>query len=170
MSLLWLAIGIGAVVVLLYVLVTVFFGWGKWKSSRQNIDMELDVGVRPRLDAFLREFAGRMKWNDDSTERLCSAAEEAFMSLVRQDEGVADAANRQLRVAIRRDGDAAEMEFIAAPQGTNLEEQMGLIRDRDTPVEGRDLSLRLLRHYASSVSHRQYHAIDLLTVRVKGSR
>lgn len=170
MSLLWLAIGIGAVVVLLYVIVTVFFGWGRWKSSRQNIDMELDVGVRPRLDAFLRDFAGKMKWNDDSTERLCSAAEEAFMSLVRQDDGVADPANRQLRVAIRRDGDAAEMEFIAAPQGTNLEEQMGMIRDRDTPVSGRDLSLRLLRHYASSVSHRQYHAIDLLTVRVKGSR
>lgn len=169
-NLLWLAIGIGAVVVLLYVIVTVFFGWGRWKSSRQNIDMELDVGVRPRLDAFLREFAGKMKWSDDSTERLCSAAEEAFMSLVRQDEGVADAANRQLRVAIRRDGDAAEMEFIAAPQGTNLEDQMGMIRDRDTPVSGRDLSLRLLRHYASSVSHRQYHAIDLLTVRVKGSR
>ena len=59
---------------------------------------------------------------------------------------------------------------MAAPQGTNLEEQMGLIRDRDTPTTGRDLSLRLLRHYASSVSHRQYHAIDLLTVRVKGSR
>ena len=169
-SLLWLAVGIGVVVVLLYVLVTVFFGWGKWKSSRQNIDMELEAGVRPRLDAFLREFAAKMKWNDDSTERLCSAAEEAFMSLVRQDEGVADSGHRQLRVAIRRDGDAAEMEFMAAPQGTNLEEQMGLIRDRDTPVSGRDLSLRLLRHYASSVSHRQYHAIDLLTVRVKGSR
>ena len=168
--LLWLAVGIGAVVVLLYVLVTVFFGWGKWKSSRQNIDMELEAGVRPRLDAFLREFAGKMKWNDESTERLCSAAEEAFMSLVRQDEAVTESGNRQLRVAIRRDGDAAEMEFMAAPQGTNLEEQMGLIRDRDTPMSGRDLSLRLLRHYASSVSHRQYHAIDLLTVRVKGSR
>ena len=169
-NLLWLALGIGAVVVLLYVLVTVFFGWGKWRSSRQNIDMELEVGVRPRLDAFLREFAGKMKWNDESTERLCSAAEEAFMSLVRQDESVTESGSRQLRVAIRRDGDAAEMEFMAAPQGTNLEEQMGLIRDRDTPVSGRDLSLRLLRHYASSVSHRQYHAIDLLTVRVKGSR
>lgn len=166
----WLALGIGAVVVLLYVLVTIFFGWGKWKSSRQNIDMELEAGVRPKLDAFLREFAAKMKWNDESTERLSSAAEEAFMSLIQQDEGVADAGHRQLRVAVRRDGDAAEMEFMAAPQGTNLEEQMGLIRDRDTPVSGRDLSLRLLRHYASSVSHRQYHAIDLLTVRVKGSR
>lgn len=170
LGLVWLAIGIGVLVVLLYVLVTLFFGLGKWRSSRQNIDMELEAGVRPRLDAFLREFAGRLRWSAQSTDRLCSAAEEAFMSLVRQDEGLADAGSRQLRVAVRRDGDAAEMEFIAAPQGTNLEEQMGLARDRDTPVTGRELSLRLLRHYASSVSHRQYHAIDLLTVRVKGSR
>ena len=169
-NLIWIAVGIGVIVVLLYTLVSLFFGWGKWRSSRQNIDMELEVGVRPRLDAFVREFAQRMKWDADSADRLCSAAEEAFMSLVRQDEGLADAAARQLRVAVHRDGDAAEMEFMAAPQGTNLEEQMGLIRDRDTPVTGRDLSLRLLRHYASSVSHRQYHAIDLLTVRVKGSR
>lgn len=170
MNLIWIAVGIGVLVVVLYTLVTLFFGWGKWRSSRQNIDMELEVGVRLRLDAFLREFASRMKWSGESTDRLCSAAEEAFMSLVRQDEELADAGSRQLRVAIRRDDDAAEMEFIAAPQGTNLEEQMGLIRDRDTPVTGRELSLRLLRHHASSVSHRQYHAIDLLTVRVKGSR
>lgn len=169
-GLVWLAVGIVVLVVVLYTLVTLFFGWGKWRSRRQNIDMELEVGVRPRLDAFLREFANRMKWSAESTDRLCSAAEEAFMSLVRQGEESTDAAGRQLRVAVRRDGEAAEMEFIAAPQGTNLEEQMGVIRDRDTPVTGRELSLRLLRHYASSVSHRQYHAIDLLTVRVKGSR
>lgn len=165
-----LAVGIGIVVLVLYTLVTLFFGWGKWRSSRRNIDMELEVGARSRLEAFLREFAGRMKWNAESADRLCSAAEEALMSLVRQDKGLADPGGRQLRVAVRRDDDAAEMEFMAAPQGTNLEEQMGLIRDRDTPVTGRDLSLRLLRHHASSVSHRQYHAIDLLTVRVKGSR
>ena len=149
---------------------TLFFGWGKWRSSRQNIDMELEVGVRPRLDAFLREFASRMKWSAESTDRLCSAAEEAFMSLVRQGRGAGGGGHPAIAGGRSADGDAAEMEFIAAPQGTNLEEQMGLIRDRDTPVTGRELSLRLLRHYASSVSHRQYHAIDLLTVRVKGSR
>ncbi|MDE2973293.1 MAG: hypothetical protein OXU64_01045 [Gemmatimonadota bacterium] len=166
----WIAVGAGVLAVVLYTLVTVFFGWGKWRSSRRNIDMELEVGVRPGLDAFVREFASRMKWSGESADRLRSAAEEAFMSLLRQDEGLEDAAGRQLRVAVRRDGHSAEMEFVAAPRGTNLEEQMGLIRDRDTPVTGRELSLRLLRHYASSVSHRQYHAIDLLTVRVKGSR
>ena len=154
---------------LLYLLVTLFYGWGRWRASRRNIDMELDVGVRPRLDAFLREFAGRMKWGAESTDRLCSAAEEALMSLVRLDEGLADGGGRRLRVAVRRDGDAAELEFVAAPQGTNIEEQMELVSESNTPATGRELSLRLLRHYASSVTHRQYHATDLLTVRVAGS-
>ena len=84
MNLIWIAIGIGVLVVLLYTLVTLFFGWGKWKSSRQNIDMELEVGVRPRLDAFLREFAARMKWDAESTDRLCSAAEASLRPRLRR--------------------------------------------------------------------------------------
>jgi anti-sigma regulatory factor (Ser/Thr protein kinase) len=142
---------------------------GKWFSRRGNIEMSLDAGVRRVLGEFLGEFAGRMKWDDDATRRLRGAGEETLMNLVERDDASAAGA-RRLRVAVRSDGGDAVIDFLAAPQGTNLEEQMGQIRDRDTPVEGRDLSLRLLRHYASSVSHRQYHAIDLLTVRVKGSR
>ena len=34
-----------------------------------------------------------------------------------------------------------------------------------TPIE-HELSLRLLRHYASSVQHQQYHDTDVLTVTV----
>ena len=30
----------------------------------------------------------------------------------------------------------------------------------------RDASLRLLRHYAASVTHRQYHDVEIVTVRV----
>ena len=32
---------------------------------------------------------------------------------------------------------------------------------------GRDAPLQLLRHYASSVSHRQYHDIEVIEVRVE---
>ena len=38
-------------------------------------------------------------------------------------------------------------------------------RSSQTPHE---LSLRLLRHYASSVHHQQYHGTDIITVRVSG--
>ena len=169
-NLIWVAVAIGVLVVVLYTLVSLFFGWGKWWSNRRNIDMSLDAGVRRMLDDFLREFAGRMKWNKESTERLCSAGEEVLMSLAKRGDDEPPSAPRRLRVAVRQDKGVAVMEFLATPQGTNIEEQIGLVKDKDLPDSGRDLSLLLLEHYASSVRHRQYHATDLVTVRVEGSR
>ena len=40
-------------------------------------------------------------------------------------------------------------------------------RGGGAPAE-REISLRLLRHYASSVHHQQYHDTDIVTVRVEG--
>ena len=60
----------------------------------------------------------------------------------------------------------AELEFLAAEEGDNLEHRMALLdKPVDAPIE-QDVSLRLLRHYASSVHHRQYHDMDILTVHV----
>ena len=128
--------------------------------------MSLDAGVRRVLSEFLREFAARMKWGDEATERLCSAGEETLMSLVER--GGDSGGLRRLRVAARSDGNDAVIEFLAAPQGTNLEEQMALICGNAPPADAREMSLRLLGHYASSVRHRRYGSNDLLTVHVKG--
>ena len=139
-------------------------------ARRRRLDVPLDAKVLPEIDALLRDLAGRLGWNADSTERLCSAGEETLVSLVRQEEETADVAGRRLRVVARNDHGTAELEFIAAVGETNLEDRMVLLTDQtDTPNE-RELSLRLLRHYASSVRHQQYHDIDIVTVRVDGSR
>ena len=139
-------------------------------ARRRRLDVPLDAKVLPEIDALLRDLAGRLGWNADSTERLCSAGEETLVSLVRQEEEAADVAGRRLRVVARNDHGTAELEFIAAVGETNLEDRMVLLTDQtDTPNE-RELSLRLLRHYASSVRHQQYHDIDIVTVRVDGSR
>ena len=37
--------------------------------------------------------------------------------------------------------------------------------DEETPVE-QELSLRMLRAYATSVRHQQFHGTDIITVRV----
>ena len=37
-------------------------------------------------------------------------------------------------------------------------------------VEEGEISLRLLRHRASSVQHQKYYGLDIVTVQVKGSR
>ena len=139
-------------------------------ARRRRLDVPLDAKVLPEIDALLRDLAGRLGWNADSTERLCSAGEETLVSLVRQEEEAADVAGRRLCVVARNDHGTAELEFIAAVGETNLEDRMVLLTDQtDTPNE-RELSLRLLRHYASSVRHQQYHDIDIVTVRVDGSR
>ena len=36
--------------------------------------------------------------------------------------------------------------------------------------DGREISFRLLRHYASSVHHQKYHGVDIVTVNVDGTR
>ena len=139
-------------------------------TRRRRLDVPLDGKVLPEIDTLLRDLAGRLGWNADSTERLCSAGEETLLSLVRQEEEAADMAGRRLRVVARNDHGTVELEFIAAVGETNLEDRMILLTDEaDTPNE-RELSLRLLRHYASSVRHQQYHDIDIVTVRVDGPR
>ena len=64
---------------------------------------------------------------------------------------------------------AAELEFIAAPGEENLEDRMVILAERGggAPTE-HEISLRLLRHYASPVYHQQYHDTDIVTVRVDG--
>ena len=139
-------------------------------ARRRRLDGPLDAKVLPEIDTLLRDLAGRLGWNADSTERLCSAGEETLVSLVRQEEEAAEVEGRRLRMVARNDHGTAELEFIAAVGETNLEDRMVLLTDQtDTPNE-RELSLRLLRHYASSVRHQQYHDIDIVTVRVDGSR
>ena len=136
---------------------------------RSRLAMGLDIVSLPQLDAFLRAVATRMRWNPAATERLCSAGEEALLSLVHQEEDEADREGRHLLVVARNDHGTAELDFIAALGEDNLEDRMLILREQvDRPNE-RELSLRLLRHFASSVRHQQYHDIDIVTVRVDGS-
>ena len=75
---------------------------------------------------------------------------------------------RRLHLVAHREGDEAVLEFVASATEGNLEDQIALLGERATeaPAE-QEVSLRLLRHIASSVHHQQYHDTDILTVRVK---
>ena len=136
---------------------------------RRRIDVELNVAVLPKLEAFLRAFAARLGWNAESTERLCSAGEETLLSLIRREDEAAGG-KQHVHVTARSDHGTAELEFIAAIGERNLEDLMVLLDGQpETPGE-RELSLRLLRHFAASVRHQQYHDVDVVTIRVEGTR
>lgn len=165
--LMWIAVVTVAALALLFVSGRVFPGWRDWLRGRRKIEMSLDAGVRHLLDGYLSEFARRLGWDDGSTGKLRAAGEEVLMSLAGQDVDVSGL--RRLRVSVRQEKGTAVMEFLAAPQGTNFEKQIKLLEQHALPAE-EELSLRLLKHYASSVRHRNYHLNDLVTVRVERSR
>lgn len=135
---------------------------------RHKAEMALRPESIPELDRFLHDFAARYKWSGKATDRLRAAAEEALLSLLRQEgyEHAPAPGERRLRVVARNLRFGAGLEFTAATHEGNLENQMALLGDRPDPTSERDLSLALLRHHASSVKHHQYHNADVLTVHV----
>ena len=136
----------------------------------RRIETALGVDALPEVIGFLREFASRRRWSEDAVRRLCSAGEEALLSLAQPEGDAATGGNRRLLVIARGSRRAAELEFVAAPGEENLEDRMVLLTERGggAPAE-REISLRLLRHFASSVHHQQYHDTDIVTVRVSAA-
>ena len=61
----------------------------------------------------------------------------------------------------------ADLEFIGGGGAGNVEDQVRQLQQHDTeePAEN-EISLLLLRSFASSVRHQQYHDTDIITVRV----
>ena len=70
--------------------------------------------------------------------------------------------------SVRTAATSAELEFIASTGGANLEDRIALLGQWAEQSASHDISLRLLRHYASSVRHQQYHGIEVVTVHVAG--
>ncbi len=136
---------------------------------RTRLETTLEMSALPRIDEFLSGLASRMGWNDASTQRLRAAGEETLSSLLESgDEREGDGAPRLIVVA--RPGDGVELEFMAVFDEENIEDRLAHLSDQAETPQGEEISFWLLRHYASSVRHRKYHGIDIVTVRVEGSR
>ena len=136
---------------------------------RRRLRVAIGSSTLPMVDGFLSEFAQRAGWNEASENGLRSAGEETLASLLPQ--GDAQPSNgRSLVVSARRIGGKAELEFVTTFDDENLEDRLAYLSDHAEIADERDLSFRLLRHYASSVRHRKYHNIDIVTVEVEGSR
>ena len=137
---------------------------------RRRLDLELDASAAAGIDAFLREIGRHCGWNAASGERLRAAGEEALECLLQlRGDDSADTAPRLILFA-RPGRDAVEMEFLVVSEKENIEDHLTYLSERAETPEESELSFRLLRHYASSVRHRQYHGIEIVTVKVAGSR
>ena len=147
----------------------VLTGFLNFTSTRsRRVRTGLDADAVPRVVAFLRAFAEARRWPDEAADRLCAAGEEALHSLLAPDDSTGPGGPRDLLLTARSDGNDAELEFVAAAGGANVEDNLLLLSERPEQPEPHELSLRLLRHYASSVHHQQYHGTDIVTVHVSG--
>ena len=137
---------------------------------RRRVQVPLEMEALPAIDTFLRAFASRSGWNVATTERLVSAGEETLAVL--QQAGGEDGADagRRLSVVARMEGMVAQIEFVTLTEGVNIEDQLAFLAELPPIPDEEEISLRLLRHHASSVQHQKYHGIDIVTVEVEGAR
>ena len=164
--------GLSAVVMILFLELT--------GQRRMRFQSRLDIEVLPELNAFIAKFAARKGWDSRMVERLSAVAEETLLTLaplelnLHEDENEQNEQNeeneragRQLILLASSDGPVAELEFISGESEENLEDRIRQLQQHDSETSAeREISLQLLRHYASSVRHQQYQNTDIITVRV----
>ncbi len=138
---------------------------------RRRLSVPLDSEALPKLGEFLGGFASKAGWDPASTDRLLLVGEETLTSLLSDEDRVLDEdMPRRLVVAARSGGRGAELEFVSATEGENLEDRLAYLGEAPDIADEREISFRLLRHYASSVRHQKYHGVDIVTVHVDGPR
>ena len=136
---------------------------------RRRIQVDFNAQALPKIREFLLAFASRSGWEGDMVHRLDAAAEETLLTLLQQDEDEEIfTSKRRLLLTAHKENGGAILEFIAASGEENLQDRIALLGEQTTdevPIE-REVSLRLLRHLASSVHHQQYHDAAIVTIRV----
>ena len=135
---------------------------------RERIEMKFEISALPRIREFLKGFASRCGWDAAMLHRLDAASEETLLALLEEEEEGAEP--RHLRLTAQKEEGGAVLEFVTMAGEENLQTQIAQLAEgvEEARVE-REVSLRLLRHLASSVHHQQYHQKDIVTVRVKTS-
>ncbi|MDE0601888.1 MAG: hypothetical protein OXI56_08865 [bacterium] len=138
-------------------------------SRRKKLDLPLDWDALPRLEGLLRDLASKSGWDPATEDRLVLVGEETLSSLITEEDD-SSTEPRHLVVTARPAGDGVELEFLCGSDGENLEDRVSYVRDAPEIPDAREMSFRLLRHYASSVRHQKYHDVDIVTVNVAGPR
>ena len=129
----------------------------------------LDESSFPDVETFLRRVADRSGMGEVSAERLVSAGEETLAILVRAAEQAGGEA-RRLKVSARNDGERTEVEFVTATETENVEDRIAYLNELPPVPDEREISFRLLCHYADSVRHQKYHGLDVIAIGVSWKR
>lgn len=140
------------------------------------IKVDLARASLPAIDEYLSRFADRYGWEDDAKNRLRLVGEETLLILLDDGEHQTSVEGtpgevRTLTATVRRDQGSAEVEFVVVSEDSgdgNLENRLAFLSDEFVLEDDeREISMRVLQHYATSVKHRKYHGIDVISCRVE---
>ena len=138
------------------------------KPRPSRLEVECDVSALGEIREFIGAFALRSGWDEAMAARLDAAGEETLLTLLDQEETGEERERRRLLLVARSEDGGALLEFVASKGEENLQDRIALLGEASAgDMIEREVSLRLLRHLASSVRHQQYHGTDIVTVRVE---
>ena len=139
------------------------------RPRRRRMEAELEPAALHKIREFIGAFASQRGWDAQMVNRLDAVCEETLLTLLQQDEPGADIERRHLFLTARSGDGGAVLEFVASTgEERNIQDRIALLGEASaSEMIEREVSLRLLRHLASSVRHQQYHDTDIVTVRVE---
>ena len=139
------------------------------QPRRKRMETECDLSALPKIQEFLKSFAADNGWAQAMRNRLDAAVEETLATLFHRGESGEKREPRRLQLVAFKENGGAVLELIASSrEEQNLQDRIALLgRYAEGPGVEREISLRLLRHVASSIRHQQYHNTDIVTIRVK---
>ena len=146
---------------------TLFTEISGFRIKRLRVD--LSRSSLPAVDDFLSQFADRHSWTEEGKNRLRLVGEEVMLSLLDEEGDEGEEQKRRLAATIRPESGSAELEIVVASEGAiqgNIENRMAYLGEEQALEDEQQLSVRILRHYASEVHHRKYYGIDIISCRV----
>ena len=135
----------------------------------RKLRVDLSESSIPTLDDFLSQFADRYSWTEKGRNRLRLVGEEIMLSLLQEEDDQQAEQKRRLIASIRPETRSAELEIVVASDDSvhgNIENRMAYLDEVQAMEDDQGMSIRILRQYASSVHHRQYYGIDIISCRV----
>ena len=149
------------------IVMTIFTEMSGLRAKKLRVD--LSQSSLPAVDGFLCQFADGYHWTEEARNRLRLVGEEVMLSLLNEEDSSSVEQKRRLVATIRPDSGSAELEIVVASDDTiqgNIENRMAYLGHDQALEDEQQLSVRILRHYASSVHHRKYYGVDIISCRV----
>ena len=140
-------------------------------QHRRRIVTRLSVTSLGETRDFLADFANQRSWDAPTRERIEAVAEEAILVLTERVAADGSEDYRRLEISATAHHSTVALEFVSgSSDAANLEDRIALLTGLEEDMSEieieRDVSLRMLRHYATEVRHQQYQEAEIITAEV----